>query len=425
VKSIQVVPLNILSSLMDADKKLLLSGKRFFIDQTVDSSSRKKISDCLALLGGTAEDFLDKTINYVITMAPDHDKGLVESQSSLESPFSCVSQASPQNNKTTKNKATNSKWRHLAQRAARSSRITNDPIQTARNLGIKIRNAKESLEWLLKKTKHMEKAGHNSSSNSSQCILLKSPCIKVDDKVNKPFYEELGTLYQLDVTVEGHGSPFKQPGKSPHRPEKKRRSSNKEKRGFCEGCQSSYLSEKKHFKSAEHIKFGKTPENFAKLDQFVVNNNLSLQAMKKRFNVTAAFDDRGCHNEDKNNVREGVTSCEPAASRLDVSCKISSVFESQATSSKYSPMNSRRIKSPRLNNASPPANSSPALRRLVRKRRRQESSLTSSPQNHIVSPQKPYLLRSMRSSELSPTKPGSSTNAYLKSSSSPFKRPVR
>ena len=143
--------------------------------------------------------------------------------------------------------------------------------------------------------------------------------------------------------------------------------------------------------------------------------------MQKRFNATAAFDDRGCHNKEKNTAREG-TSCEPL-SRLDVSCKISSVYESQATSSKHSPIN-RRIKSPRCN-ASPPAHLSPALRSLVRKRRRQESSLTSSPKNHLVSPQKPYLLRSLRSSELSPSKPGSSNNVYLKSSSSPFKRPVR
>jgi len=410
---------------METDnRKLILQGKRFFIDQKVDSATRKKIRDCLTLLGGTAEDFLDRTINYVITTGPEQDKGSADCQSSIDSPFSCVSQASPQNTQVQKNKSktTNSRWRNLALRAAKSNRTINDPIQTARNFGIKIRNAEESLQWLLKKTKNIEKSGQSStSSNSSQCILLKAPCIKVDDNINKPFYEELDSLYHLDETVEGHGSPFKQPGKSPHRAEKKRRSSNKEKRGFCECCQASYLSEKKHFKSAEHIKFGKTPENFAKLDQFVVNNSLGLSAMMKRHGVTAGLRSKESTHDQKRNDPE--SDCD-LTRRDNISCNIT-VFDSQATSSKKSPMK-MRTRSPRCNPS--PAHSSPSLRRLLRKRRRQESSSFNS------SPQKPYLLRSMRSSELndvlhdtfrSPVKPGSSSNACLKSSSSPLKRPVR
>ena len=133
-----------------------------------------------------------------------------------------------------------------------------------------------------------------------------------------------------------------------------------------------------------------------------------LFRMMDRYKVTAGL-----------NNNETVKEEDKAELKDEITCKITG-FDSPATSSKKSPKK-LSAKSPRFGSPSRP---SPGVRRLLRKRKRQQTPSFSS------SPQKPYLLRSMRSSEInmnSPTnnKTASSSNSFYKSSSSPIKKPVR
>nr|CAB3236281.1 protein DBF4 homolog A [Phallusia mammillata] len=260
--------------------RLPLAGKRFFIDPKVEKGMANKLKQNLLLLGGVVEDFLDGNINFALTNEENllpPQKSEQPSPSNMCSPFN-TSVPSPH---IAEHKPSSSvRWKKIANKAKSKRASSTSLIETARKLGIKIRYVKEVWEWLSKTKEKLVKTDINHPTRPT-AIVLREPCIKIEDLKHKPIYEEMESVTYLDFEGLKNRCPFVNPSASPASKKSQKKKEDNQK-GFCECCQCSYLNESKHCRSVEHKSYGELRSNYQRLDQYVSNNDLHLKSFLKR-----------------------------------------------------------------------------------------------------------------------------------------------
>ncbi|XP_078481283.1 protein DBF4 homolog A [Ciona intestinalis] len=259
----------------------ILSGKKFFIDPKIDKTTSQKIKTALLQLGGKVEEFLDRSVHFALTNEPRSKKNPTEAVDSpfstkVISPTSCV-----------RSSTTSSRWRDVVKNAGRKS--SNNLMDTARTLGIRVRTVDEVWSWLQRKTKDMKTPVQPPQPIN---IKLKTPCLKIEDRITKPVYEEFEVFPSVDFRSKGKACPLVDPKLS--KPKKETRAGKFETKGFCECCQSSYLGgESKHRKTVQHINFGEDSNNYSRLDDYLRDNRLDLQSFLRKRRKTSPLPPSG------------------------------------------------------------------------------------------------------------------------------------
>ena len=254
-----------------------VNKKRFYLE--LDERNDK---DCLATqlvkLGGHVVTFLSKTVDFIVRKRNKNKSNCLRNNDIVKHQSRALAMIKKSKGKT----------------VAGSSLMT----ETAKRWGIKILEYEETLQMVKHILRHMEmsvdKSTNVNTTNRYHKSLreLKHPFIKVEDLsgLYKPCLREFDKFPSINFESKLGTCPFDDPVEFKRKETSGNVVRKAKKARFCECCNASYTDLEKHLASTQHREFASNNSNYARIDQFIMENGLDLQTFKakiyKKHNIT-------------------------------------------------------------------------------------------------------------------------------------------